>query len=105
MNKKGYKTNLSSSIISLKKTIILLVITSSLLLGYVWTRLKAIELTYRYSILSTRERALMERNYKLRLEASSLKSPMHLTNLAFKKLNFIKTQRENKIFIALKDEK
>jgi len=103
----GYRTKYSgdreTGIISLRKTVILLIITTILLIGYVWTRIKAIELTYIYTKLCSQERILLEQNYKLRLEIASLKSPERLTSLALKKLNFKKNLNMNKIFVKIED--
>jgi len=98
MMKKNYNQP-NPSLISLNKTIILLILTTALLLGYVWTRIKAIELTYKYSELSVREMAVIEKNHKLRLELASLKSPDRLTNIALNQLNLSRTPPENKVFI------
>lgn len=92
------------NIISLRKTIALLIITAILLIAYVWTRLKAIELSYKYSKLSMQERSLIQKNSQLRLELASLKAPERLTKLALKKFNFIKTPSENKFYIKIKEE-
>jgi cell division protein FtsL len=85
--------------ISLRKTIILLVITTILLLGYVWTRTKAVELSYKYAKLSLRERSLIDQNHKLRLEVASLKSPARLTSISKKELKLKRTPQKNKIFV------
>jgi cell division protein FtsL len=100
MIRKSYNQD-GNSIISINKTILLLIVTTVLLIGYVWTRIKAIELTYKYSELSVKEMAIIEKNHKLRLELASLISPSRLTDIAVKKLSLSRTPSERKIYMKV----
>lgn len=94
----------ATQFLTLRRMIILLVVTTVFLIIYVWTRVKTVELSLKYSSLVKQERELLEEQSRLRLEIASLKSADKLTEIAISKLGFKKESNAQKIYVRLEKE-